>query len=337
MLRKTIMAGLCAAGILSLILDSKTALSGAQAGIALCLQTVIPSLFPFLFLCGVLTGTLWGQNSPILRFLGKKVGMPNGSESLLIAAILGGYPAGAKIIGEAYDENRLNRDAAEHLLTFCSNAGPAFVFGIIAQQFDRNDYTWAIFLIHILSAFFVGKIINQKKTLCTALSLKSQNFSTQLNITVKTMGIICGWIILFQILFAFLTSWILWAFPTSVRIFFSGLLELSGGCCMLSHIPNISLRFLLCSCFLSCGGFCVTMQTASVIGSLPLKQYLKGKGLQTLFSLILSVLYLIFGWLSLMLAIVLFLIFPKKAVDFREDTVYNDSIISERTHVHAVS
>ena len=38
----------CALGMIVLILDSKTALSGCREGVTLCLNVVIPSLFPFL-------------------------------------------------------------------------------------------------------------------------------------------------------------------------------------------------------------------------------------------------------------------------------------------------
>ena len=43
------------AGMLVLILDGKAALLGAQAGVELCLNTVIPSLFPFFVLSVLLT------------------------------------------------------------------------------------------------------------------------------------------------------------------------------------------------------------------------------------------------------------------------------------------
>ena len=61
------------AGISILILDSRTALIGAQEGIVLCLQTVIPSLFPFFMLSNLLTGSLMGADFRILRPIGRIV------------------------------------------------------------------------------------------------------------------------------------------------------------------------------------------------------------------------------------------------------------------------
>lgn len=338
--RKTMTALFAALGMLVLILDGQTALSGASAGVELCLKTVIPSLFPFLFLCSLMTGTLWGERFPILLRIGKMTGIPEGAESLLIAASLGGYPAGAQAVGEAYRENRLTRADAEHLLTFCSNAGPAFLFGMIAQQFQERKAPWVLLIIHLFSAFITGILHPAGNRQFASLSPKTGSASQHLAKSVKTMGIICGWIVLFRILTDFLTRWVFWYFPGNVQVILSGMLELSNGCCMLSQIQDIDLRFLICSGFLSFGGLCITMQTASVIGGLSLKPYLLGKLLQSLFSLVLSVLYLNMSLKELLLLCtgILFAITAiKKVVDFRNHTMYNEDITIERNRSHAVS
>ena len=43
--------------ILALILDAETAVSAASAGLQLCLQTVVPSLFPFLVAARLFTSS----------------------------------------------------------------------------------------------------------------------------------------------------------------------------------------------------------------------------------------------------------------------------------------
>ena len=70
-------------GMLILILDSKTALEGARAGLDLCIRTVIPSLFPFFVLSMVFTGALMGTSLRWLRPVGALCGMPGGAEPLL--------------------------------------------------------------------------------------------------------------------------------------------------------------------------------------------------------------------------------------------------------------
>ena len=335
--RKNMTAIFSAAGILALILDSHTALSGAASGIDLCLKTIFPSLFPFLFLCTVMSNTLWGSQNTLLKWIGTKTGVPPGAESILIAACLGGYPAGAQAVAAAYAGGKLTRQNAEHLLTFCNNAGPAFLFGIISAQFEKKSMVWALLIIHILTALWTGRLLAGEERGQSQLQPSHNTIPEILSRSVKTMAVICGWIILFRILTEYLSHWLFMFLPELLQIILSGILELSNGCCSLSMIENVFFRFLICSGFLSIGGLCITMQTASVIGELPIRPYLLGKILHIVFSLILSALYLFFGWITLMAAIVCFAAMPKKTVDFHSRKMYNGAKIHERNQIHAVS
>lgn len=305
---KKITGVLAAAGITVLILDSKTAMSGAAAGLDLCIKTVVPSLFPFLFLCAVLTNTLWGSKTIALNQLCRKLGIPSGAESILISASLGGYPAGAQVIGTAYKEGKLSKSDAEHLLTFCSNAGPAFLFGMTSTLFPNKSAAVSLWCIQILASFLTAITGKHRSENTARLSAVSISLSAVLAQTVRTMSTICGWVMLFRILSVFLEKWILFYFPNEIQIITAGILELSNGCCALNGIENVSLRFILCSCFLSFGGLCVLMQTVSVIDKLSLYAYLKGKRYQTFFSFVLSCLYLKLGW-SILLGVIAFICF----------------------------
>lgn len=307
--RKSSVAALAAClGILILILDGKTALEGAASAVALCLKSVIPSLFPFLFLCAVLTDALWGASPGLLRYIGQHLGIPSGAESLLIPAFLGGYPAGAQAVGNAFREDRLNREEAGHLLTFCSNAGPAFLFGVAGQQFPSPGYLWSLWAIQLLSALIVGMLGVRTSRSSVALMHRHASIPDILHRTVRAMALICGWILLFGIITTFLDRWILFLFPEEFAVVTAGLLELAGGICKLRNIADISVRYFICSILLSFGGLCVTLQTASVIGTLSLKLYLRGKILQTIISGVLSLLYLQIGWLALAVPGILLLI-----------------------------
>ena len=335
--RKNMTALFCASGILALILDSQTALTGAAAGMTLCLKSVLPSLFPFLFLCSVLTTVLWGKRYMLLSYLAARTGVPAGAESLLIAASLGGYPAGAQAVAASYAAGKLAKKDAEHLLHFCNNAGPAFLFGIVSAQFEEKSMVWALFIIHILAALWTGVLYRVVPSAEAELHSQNSSIPQHLNRSVKAMAVICGWIILFRILSEYLTRWFFCFFPEAVQVLLCGLLELSNGCCSLSQIGDASVRFLICSCMLSFGGLCIVMQTASVIEGLSIKPYLTGKLLQTIFSMILAAFYLQFGWITLGISSVLFAVVPKKTVDFQNCKMYNKTKRCERTQIHAVS
>ena len=274
-------------GMVILIFDARTAYQGASAGIELCIRTVIPALFPFFVLSILLTGNLVGQSIPILRPVGKLCGIPQGSESLLLIGLLGGYPVGAQNVAQAYESGQLSGSDARRMVSFCSNAGPAFIFGIISQLFPNLIITWSLWGIHIFSAIMVGIIFPGKSTAHNSLKESSGiTLSLSLERAIKVMAGVCGWVILFRIILSFLDRWIFWLLPETIQVITAGLLELTNGCSRLNEIKNLGLRFILCSGFLSIGGLCVTMQTVSVTKTLGIGQYVPGKITQTAISIL---------------------------------------------------
>lgn len=282
-----------AAGMLMLILDTRTALSGAAQGIALCLQTIIPSLFPFIFLSTILTSSLAGASARLFRPVGHFCGMPQGSESLLLVGLLGGYPTGAVCISKSYRDGQLNKEQAERLLGFCNNAGPAFLFGMAGSLFTRACIPWLLWGIHIIAALLTAHCIPKTESKTVSLN---QTVGTSpakaLHHAVTVMAGICGWVVLFKIVITFCDNWLLWLLPPIYQCIFNGFLELSNGCCSLIAIDSESIRFLLVSAFLAFGGFCIMMQTRAVTEGLSLRWFIVGKFLQCLISTLFSALLL---------------------------------------------
>ena len=283
---KGLMAGI---GILILILDSKTALSGANSGITLCSQSVIPSIFPFLILTGVLLPLLSGKQSGMLRPISRLLRIPQGTESIFLMGLLGGYPTGALMVTQAWKNGQLKRDDARRMLAFCSNAGPSFLFGILGSKFPNAWMLWVLWLIHIVSAVLTAVLLpGPHSKFAGNIAAPSVTWTDSLKNAVRTMAYICGWVVFFRVVIAFLDRWVLWLLPVSARVIVYGILELANGCCNLNYIASDGLRFVICSGILAFGGVCVMMQTASVTGSLGLGYYLPGKLLQMAFSIILS-------------------------------------------------
>ena len=287
---KRILAGIIAAvTMLILILDGKTSMQGATEGVVLCLYTVIPSLFPFIILSTVINSSLNGCNSRILIPLGNLCKLPVGLESLLVLGFLGGYPVGAEGIRQAYDRKLISKENATRMLTFCNNAGPAFIFGMTSQLFSSRLIPWIIWGIQIFSAIAVGVLIPanvQNETRPT--QTRPLNFSKVLIRSIQVTALICGWVIIFKIILLFCEKWFLWFLPKNLQITFAGILEIVNGCTKLREIPSEGLRFILCSSFLAFGGLCVALQTATITAELGCKAYLKGKLLQCYISILCS-------------------------------------------------
>lgn len=328
----------CAALIMTgiLIFDTKTAYAGAMDGIQLCLQSVIPALFPFIFLSILITSGLCGANIPILRPLGKLFLLPPGAEYLLLMAFLGGYPVGAQSIHSAWQDEVLDTKTAKRLLGFCNNAGPSFIFGIVGPMFSGMSTAWSLWIIHIISALIVCRLLPVNKG---AVQIKTYTKSVSLTASIphalKVLSGICGWVIIFRVLLKFLTQYFIGQTPATVQVLFSGVMELTNGCLLLQCIYYEPLRYVIASVLIGFGGLCVYLQTRSVTGELGLGYYFPGKLLQSSISLLLAILSipllykienlscylrcLCISGLSVILLIIIF----KKGVAIRKKLLYN--------------
>lgn len=285
-------AALCGMFII-LVLDTKCAATGVSEGISLCMQTVIPALFPFLLIAPMLTAFL--PHLPAFHLLGRLLGIPVGSESIFLTGILCGYPIGAKMIYDAWNQKVLTLAEAKRMLTFSNNAGPAFIFGIGYSVFTERWIPWALWLIHVMSAVLIGWLLPGKTNRqYHSIGTTKPTFRENLENSLAVMAHICGWIIVMRIILAFISKWVLWLFPNWIQVLICGFFELANGCSLLHKIADPSVRFLLMTCFLAFGGLSVHMQTASVTGTINAsKRHFGGKLLHCSFSLLLASLLLI--------------------------------------------
>lgn len=338
--QKQLVRGMVAAcAMLVIILDTRTAVASAREGLILCTQTIIPSLFPFFVLSGVINSCVLGQNFRLLQPLGRICRIPKGTESLLLLGLLAGYPIGAQLITQAYNKRALTKSAARRMLGFCNNAGPAFLFGMIAPQFSSAKIVWMLWGVHILSALTTGFIL--PSNICKPTQISGDTgitFPEALQKATKAICSICGWVVMFRILLGFCNRWFLWLLPTSAQVLFSGFLELSNGCVMLQNISNEGMRFLVAGILLSFGGLCVCMQTMTVTEGLGTGWYFPGKVLQTILTILFCLLMqpilfrkseaplvflpAIIG-LTFCILLYLFTIRRKKVVEFSGRLLYN--------------
>lgn len=266
----------------ALILDSQTALRSARQALELCIQTVIPSLFPFLFLSRVITGNTGSNCGRLGKTVCRLYRIPQGAEMILVTGLLGGYPVGAKSLGIAVASGQLSEKTARRMLIFCNAAGPAFLFGITGLLFQQFRDPWLLWFIHVFSGLCVALLIPSSPGERYQASVVRANTSLpkKLRGSLLTMAEICGWIILTRVLIAILERWFLGYISLPWRIWITGMLELSNGCVSLQELSCPGLRFVLCGVFLGFGGLCVVLQTASAAGKMDTGMYLKGKLLQ---------------------------------------------------------
>lgn len=144
-----------------LVLFSDIALSSAKNGVKICLEIIIPSLFPFFVFSSLFVST--GAANRLCRVFGKLLPRVFGVSGVgalpLILGFAGGYPIGSKTVSELYASKRINKKEAHRLLFFACNTGPAFILGAVGTAvFQSITAGMILYLSHILSALTSGVI-----------------------------------------------------------------------------------------------------------------------------------------------------------------------------------
>ena len=287
--RQVTIASITSLTMVFLILNAKEASVFAADALTLCTASLIPSLFPFMFLAIVLNSALSGYRFRSLRIVKSLCRIPEGSEILFLLGVLGGYPVGAQLIANTYYRGNLKKEDAQRMLGFCNNAGPSFIFGVIGPLFHSITVPALLWTIQITSALITGAVLKGDSNTAIKENCRSKiSITDTLEKSVKSMGLICGWVILFRIAAGFLQQYLSTHIPIDILTIITGLLELTNGCIALYGIKNSGLRFILASIFLTLGGMCVLLQTASSIKTLNIKTYIIGKSIQGIISIVLA-------------------------------------------------
>lgn len=296
---KTALAALCSGAFLLLLLfDPSPALEGARRGLALCGETVIPSLFPFLVLsafiinCG-LAERLGRLMEPLTRLLFR---LPGSAGTALILGAVGGYPVGANAVAELREKGLLTQPDSERLLCFCINSSPAFIVGAVGSGLLHN-VTAGILLCaaHLAASFAVGIVLrftarapSRPEAAHTppeaALTAKAgggiaETFVGSVTGSIRSVLSIVAFVVLFSSLNSLLADLGLPAllsnffsaflpFPAGDPLFYqraaSGILEVTNGCAAAAGGSGLAALLLL-ALMLGWSGISVQLQVVSMV------------------------------------------------------------------------
>lgn len=274
--RKNILLFLPIAALMALLLlRSQVAAEAVRQGLTLCAQNLLPALFPFF------VAVSWAVNCGLFHTL-RSIGIPTPAAVFFLGA-LGGYPLGARTVGEAYRGSLLTKAEAERLLSCCNNAGPAFILVVVGQNvFHSTTAGLALWGIHLASALMVSLFFCRRKATCTTTfpptASPAAAFIAAVGSAAETMLRLSAFVVFFTVVMALLASLL-----DTVPSLLAGFLELTVGITALS--PH-RLGFTMAAGMLGWGGVSVHCQAAAVLADtdLSLRHYLLGKALQGLLS-----------------------------------------------------
>ena len=282
--------------LLFLLCYPAEALAAARNGLKLWLETLLPTLLPFMILTGILVHTDWITKilQPTAPFFKVVFGLSPGGAYVFLLGLLTGYPMGAKLTADLYYAGKISRQEAEYLLTFCNNPSPAFLITYVGHTcLEGKLYigflVGILFLSDMICMCFFRFTFYRKNSLlsfCTPKTSEQEYTSAGLLDFVimnsfETMAKLGGYILMFSILSAAISHF--WYLPAQGKYILLGLIEVTTGLhgLLLSGF-SYSLRVLLALCMSAFGGFCIMAQTKSVLGKeLSLHPYASAKCMNT--------------------------------------------------------
>jgi sporulation integral membrane protein YlbJ len=303
--------------VLGLLWFPEEAMEAAQSGVTLCLNVIIPSLFPFFVLSTLLVDLgLCNYFGRALQWIMQPLFRVNGAcASALALGFIGGYPVGARTAIALYEKKLCSRVEAERMLAFCNNSGPAFILGVVgAGVFSSSRIGIFLYLAHTTASLCVGFLFRFYKagkggteTRLPAASFHAPRFSTAFTDSVKsafsnTLNI-CAFVLFFTVLIRLLflfgilpgISQLLGSLlaplgctQTGVEHLLTGFVEMTSGVWTLSDSGALAGRLSMAAFMLGWAGVSVHCQVLSFIGNsgLSVGTYVVGKLLHGTFSAI---------------------------------------------------
>ena len=333
-LKKNLLTIVFTAFLFFLVMFSKSNLTATKNGLILWTNSIIPSIFPFLIATELLNYTNIAKLlGTMLHIIMKPLfNIPGEGAYALIMGLISGYPVGAKIVLDLYENNICSKNEAERMLSFTNNSGPLFIIGTTGILLFGNSTIGLLLLVtHILSSITVGIVLgissrytehtvsHQKRNMSTTKSISGKynealpDLGTILNLSIKksitTVLQIGGFIVLFSVILSIMNNLMIidyiglfmekFFLPKDItKCIVSGLLELTNGINLATnlHEKNISINIILCAFLLGFGGISVSLQVLSIVSQahLSMKKYFIGKFFQGLFAALYTALFIEF-------------------------------------------
>lgn len=282
---------------------------GAEEGLLLWFRTVVPTLFPFLFIGNFLQNSKAGfiLEMTVGKTMARLFRVSPVSSTAVLCGFLFGCPVGAKTASDLYKEKKITDQEAKYLLSFCNNTSPMFLTGyLVVQHLQKESLIVPALLIYYAGILISGLLFrrflypelkqnevfsrNREQTLILSRNM-DRSIESGCNILIK-LG---GYLMLFSVLIRFMDhrkGGFLWKYILLPSM------EMTNGIhrICVSSLPY-EWKFVLTMGLVSFGGWCCVFQTDSITGQYnwPLGIYIKEK---LVTAMVTSLIAILFVWIT---------------------------------------
>lgn len=295
---------ICICGFAALALASPQVIDRCRYALDLCMELILPSLFPFFVLSGLLNRLgLPGFLGRLLAGAASRIyGISGAGASALFIGLTGGYPLGAAYIADMERSRAVTAKEGERLLAFCNNSGPAFILGVVgAGIFGSGQIGLLLYASHCLASLMTGllfrfyghdtapgaQVVHTKPIAATTVPAAFtgavvRSFSSTLNI--------CAFVIFFSAMLQLMTSCgvfsalarllsLIGVSPQLAPQLVAGLLELTSGVSSLGGMSSSAGSISMAAFMLGWAGLSVHCQVLCFLidSDISPRTYLLGK------------------------------------------------------------
>lgn len=251
---------------------------------------VLPTLLPFFIITRIIVNTIPPKPNALDKMFNKVYHTPALSAIIYVLSIISGYPMGAKLICNAYDNKYINQDDAKRMLAFCSVSGPMFIVGTVGVGVFLSYKVGIIILIsNIIASLINGLIYRGKKSPLSVVEiaptekkdvLQDSVYDALISVLMVGAFIVLSFLLIEMFknlgVMHFVAKIIANLFKikntATVEAFLCGIVEITRGVIELQASgTGILTKTILGSTLIGFGGISVIMQSASFLGRLKIK------------------------------------------------------------------
>lgn len=254
---------------------------------------VLPSLLPYLILTGMIV-----RLAPTGG--GNVFGISRLAWSALLLGAVGGYPVGARVIGEARRQGTVEARTADRLLACCNLMNPGFVVSVTAVGIFHSakaaiPMAISLYSVVLLSFFLLARSKTEPQRtnpnpFSAAVLTESIQSGIQAILGIGACILFCSVLLslLNSLRLPYALAWLCSIPEATVSAVLSGLMEMTLGVQAVANLPlSVPLRLAVCCFFLQFGGASVFLQTLTVAKLQRPMRYLLRKGCMGILSAVL--------------------------------------------------